>query len=651
MNFFEHQEHARSATRKMIWMLLAAVVALIALVNITLTLIFAPQAIAKPASWIAVSTVLITIITVASAYRIVSLRGGGKAIAQAMGGTQINNHRSDPHYRRLLNVVEEIAIASGVPCPDVFVLEDEDGINAFAAGYSTNDAAIGVTRGTLMKLSRDELQGVIAHEFSHILNGDMRLNIRLVGLLFGISALGLIGKKILEGVGRSRSEGKSFLLAGLAIWALGSAGLLSARLIKAKISRSREFLADASAVQFTRSASGIAGALKKIGGFSAGSQLKNHQAEEYRHMLFGSNMDHASVFDTHPDLTDRIRRLEPTFIASQFSRLAKAAQASRFDTSRDEPASAAAMLGFSAADLPPTSNPGQSDAGHPFVGSLLAQIANPEVPHIETAKAIRHGFAAELKRAAHHRDEVCVLVIALALSRHASTCASQIALVRLTYGDAFIVQMQALLQLVLALKPEQRLPLVSLCFPSLKLRPESEIRRLFSCIEQLSRVDAHLDVFEYSLLRLLEHSVFDSKKANTRLGRKRLSDCPLAIQTLLSVLAKVGHSAGTPKQINAETALAQRAFEQSVKNLDVGTSLQYAPPNPWTEPLDLALSELNQLKIHAKQSLLRALIACTFFDERVSSSESELLRVICARLNCPMPPILTSNLTESVADL
>lgn len=650
MNFFEHQEHARSTTHKMIWMLLGAVIALIALVNVTLTLIFAPQAIAKPQSWIAVSAVLITIITLASAYRIVSLREGGKAIAQAMGGTQINHHRSDPNYRRLLNVVEEIAIAAGVPCPDVFVLEDEDGINAFAAGYSTNDAAIGVTRGTLMKLSRDELQGVIAHEFSHILNGDMRLNIRLVGLLFGISALGIIGKKILEGVGRSRSESNAFLLAGLAIWALGSAGLLCARLIKAKVSRSREFLADASAVQFTRSASGIAGALKKIGGLTAGSQLQNHQAEEYRHMLFGSIMDHASLFDTHPDLTDRIRRLEPTFIASQFARLAKAAQAKRFDLSDAEPTSAVAMLGFSTPNVQLASAPIQAAGSIAFGSAVLAQVANPGVPHIERAKAIRHGFAAELKRAAHQRDEVCVLVIVLALSKHTGTRASQIERVALIYGDAFVLQMQELLPFVLALKPEQRLPLVSLCFPTLKLRPESDIRRLFSCIEQLAQVDSQLDVFEYCLLRLLEHSVFDSKTANLRLGRKRLSDCKLAIQTLLSVLAQLGHRDDMPAQIAGESAFAQRAFAQAIANLAVDLDLRYAPPKPWPEALDLALSDLNQLQIHAKQTLLSALITCTFFDERVSSAESELLRVICARLNCPMPPILMSNLTESVAD-
>jgi len=648
MNFFEHQAHARSTTHKMIWMLIASVIALIVLINTSLTLIFAPQAIAKPESWIAVSVALITIVTLASAYRIVSLRAGGKAIAQAMGGTQVNHHRSDPNYRRLLNVVEEIAIAAGVPCPDVYVLEDEDGINAFAAGYSTNDAAIGVTRGTLMKLSRDELQGVIAHEFSHILNGDMRLNIRLVGLLFGISALGLIGKKVLEGVGRSRTRSNALVLAGLAIWALGSAGLLFARLIKAKISRSREFLADASAVQFTRSASGIAGALKKIGGFNAGSQLKNHQAEEYRHMLFGSGLDHASVFDTHPDLTDRIRRLEPSFVASQFSRLANAARTSRFDNSAGEPVSAAAMLGFS--PPAPAANSSGSSVNQAFGAALLAQIANPEVPHIEIAKAIRHGFAPELKRAAHQREEVCVLVLTLALSKQPGTRARQIERVRETYGDVFVIQMQTLLQVVLALKAEQRLPLVSLCFPTLKMRPEADLRRLFSCIEALAHIDLQLDVFEYSLLQLLEHGVFDAKAANVRLGRKRLSDCPIAVQTLLSVLAKLGHADDKTAQIGTESSLAQRAFTHAVANLDIGISLQYAPPQPWPEALNLALSELNQLKIHAKQALLSALIACTFFDKRVSASETELLRVICARLNCPMPPILGLNLTEFVAD-
>jgi Zn-dependent protease with chaperone function len=652
MNFFEHQEHARSMTRNMIWMLIAAVLALIALTNITLTLIFAPEAIFDSSSWIGVAAVLLTIIALASAYRIASLREGGKAIAQAMGGTQINHHRTDPHYRRLLNVVEEIAIASGVPCPDVFVLEDEDGINAFAAGYSSTDAAIGVTRGTLMKLSRDELQGVIAHEFSHILNGDMRLNIRLVGLLFGISVMGIIGRKILEGTSRSSSDSKGLVVAGLAIWALGAAGLLCARLIKAKVSRSREFLADASAVQFTRSASGIAGALKKIGGLSAGSQLQNHQAEEYRHMLFGSSMGNASLFDTHPDLGDRISRLDKSFVASQLDRIARAEDANADSFLNGEPASAAAILGLVQGDQK-TRQP-NSPANEPTIvatearQALIEQVAHPQTSHFEKAKAIRKGFAPELKRAAHQREEVCVLVIALALAKANNTRSAQLILLEQNYGSAFSAEVQNLLPQVLALSPEQRLPLVSLCFPTLKLRPEADIKRLFAMISLLAQADQQLDVFEYSLLRLLAHSTFEAKSADVRLGNKRLRDCANAVQTVLSVLAHFGHTEDAP----GESALnAQRAFEQAVKEFDVGISLHYQMPNPWPETLDQALTELNQLQIHAKQALLRALIACTFFDATVSASESELLRVVCARLHCPMPPILSLVSAESVADL
>jgi Zn-dependent protease with chaperone function len=639
MNFFEHQEHARSMTRKLLWMLAASVIVLIALVNVTLSLIFAPEAIANPASWIGVGAVVLIIITLACAYRIVSLREGGKAIAMAMGGTQINHHRTDPHYRRLLNVVEEIAIASGVPCPDVFVLEDEAGINAFAAGYSMSDAAIGVTRGTLTQLSRDELQGVIAHEFSHILNGDMRLNIRLVGLLFGISALGIIGKKILEGAGRSRSEGNALLVAGLAIWALGSAGLLCARLIKAKVSRSREFLADASAVQFTRSASGIAGALKKIGGLSAGSQLQNNSAEEYRHMLFGSNMNHSSVFDTHPDLTDRIRRIEPAFIASQFEKIAKASVARRFYQSNDEPASAAAMLGFAGVGAQPSDNGITRPA---FVSTVLAQVASPEAPHIERAKVIRHGFAPELKRAAHQLDAVCNLVLALAMSKNDATRSQQISIVSERYGDEVLAELEALLVFVLALQAELRLPLVSLCFPTLKLRPADDLRRLFDTVEALALLDQQLDVFEYSLLRLLAHNTLDLKPAGARLGRKRLHDCPKSVQVVLSVLAQAGQS-NVLDQSASTAQQVQHAFAHAAAQLAIGTHLQFEILSQWPEALDQALTELNQLQIHAKQSLLSALIACTFFDEAVSASESELLRVVCARLNCPMPPILTSN--------
>ena len=239
-------------------------------------------------------------------------------VARELGGTPVATDVRDPLRRRYRNIVEEMAIASGVPVPEIYVLEAENGINAFAAGYAPGDAAIAVTRGALETLDRDELQGVVAHEFSHILNGDMRLNIRLMGVLFGIMVLGLIGRLIVRGgyhtsiVSSRRDRGTPVvLIVGLGLVILGGIGVFFARLIKAGVSRQREYLADASAVQFTRQSEGIANALKKIGGYADGSSITAADPEEVSHMLFGSGSRLAGLFATHPPLTKRIQALDP----------------------------------------------------------------------------------------------------------------------------------------------------------------------------------------------------------------------------------------------------------------------------------------------------------------------------------------------------
>jgi len=249
-------------------------------------------------------------------------RGGGAGVAEMLGGRQIRPETSDFFEKRLRNVVEEMAIASGVPVPPVYVLENEKGINAFAAGFSPSDSAVAVTYGTMTGLTRDELQGVVAHEFSHILNNDMRINLNLMGFLHGLLIIGLTGRIILEFAGRgalgrrrSKDSGQlvlAILAAGVVLMVVGFAGFFFCKLIKASISRSRERLADASAVQFTRNPPGLAGALKKIGGLAEGSRIVSPHAEQASHMFFGNGL-RRSIFRTHPALAERVKWLEPGF--------------------------------------------------------------------------------------------------------------------------------------------------------------------------------------------------------------------------------------------------------------------------------------------------------------------------------------------------
>ena len=342
MDFFERQDQARQGTRKLVVLfvlaVLATVIALNAIVAGALFLQsqqrgegqqsarFEPRDLWRPAVYGVVTFTTLVVIGGASAYKTAQISGDGGKVATLMGGRKLDPQSTDDDERKLLNVVEEMSIASGVPVPDVYLLDHENGINAFAAGSSVGEAALGVTRGTVTKLDRDELQGVIAHEFSHILNGDMKLNLRLVGIIFGILVIGLVGYGIFRvapylssGRSNNRRDDKgagagiaiALFVVGAAVWLVGSIGVFFGRWIQASVSRQREYLADASAVQFTRNPLGIRDALRKIGGTSAKATVQNRHAGEISHMWFGEAFD--GLFATHPPLDKRIRAVDPNW--------------------------------------------------------------------------------------------------------------------------------------------------------------------------------------------------------------------------------------------------------------------------------------------------------------------------------------------------
>ncbi len=340
-NFFEQQDVARKNTRWLIFLFVLAVLSLITLTNLFLFLFpWEWRAIAFTESganrdfvclmdercsiwqqidWmqvVVVSSFITGVIALVCLFKWLQIRKGGRAIAKMMGGTLVQADSKDFKEQRLLNVVEEMALASNMPVPAVYVLKEEQGINAFAAGFSSRDAVVAVTQGALDNFSRDQLQGVVAHEFSHILNGDMRLNMKLIAVLFGIMFITEMGWIFIRGSrlgSRKRNEGPILFL-GLGLIILGYLGTFFGNLIKAAVSRQREFLADASAVQFTRNPSGIADALKVIGGSYGGSQISNEHGSEISHLFFGEGLSRvAAIFATHPPLVDRIKRIQPNW--------------------------------------------------------------------------------------------------------------------------------------------------------------------------------------------------------------------------------------------------------------------------------------------------------------------------------------------------
>jgi len=387
MDFFEHQAVARRRTGLLVALFAAAVVAIAAGTYLVVAGVLAASSegpgsptLWEPALLLPVGLGTLAVVSIGSLYRVASLRSGGSAVADLMGARLVEPGSADPDERRLLNVVEEMAIASGTPVPPVYVLDGEDAINAFAAGYAPGDAVVAVTRGTLEQLDRDELQGVVAHEFSHVLNGDMRLNIRLLGYLYGITLIGTIGWILLRSSGyRRRSSredgGGQLVLIGIGLWILGGLGTFFARLIQAAVSRQREFLADAASVQFTRNPRGIAGALEKIAGI--GSRLDDPRAIEVRHMLFGQGAGNwlGRLGATHPPIVERIRRIDASV----------ALEAGRESAHVAPPRAGGAVSALAGTGASAPRDGGADGAPTP---SAVATVGEPLEEHVEHARAL-----------------------------------------------------------------------------------------------------------------------------------------------------------------------------------------------------------------------------------------------------------------------
>lgn len=624
MNFFERQAAARRQTTRLLVLFALAVVSIVVAVDVGVAFAFGPST----GVLVAASLITLAVIGGGSMFRIASLSGGGEGIARQMGGVEVPANTTDFNLRRLHNVVEEIAIASGVPMPRLFVLEQEPAINAFAAGYAPSDAAIAVTRGALDKLNRDELQGVIAHEFSHVLNGDMRLNIRLIGLLFGILMIGLAGRKILEG-GRLRSGrgAGAILAAALGLMAVGYAGLFFGRLIKAGVSRTREQLADASAVQFTRQTSGLAGALKKIAGVGDGSKLSHRDdAEEVSHMLFGDGVGFRGLFATHPPLLARIQALEPGFDDLQLHKL-------QVQWLMSPPVGLAEdrMLGFAEAApvLPSTRHEVDVD---PQV--VADQVAHPANDDYVAAGRIASVMPEALRTLASDRESAMPVLLGLLLSRDAAIAQRQRTRVSERLGEGVAATAMQLSSGALdGLHPMLRLPLAALAFPALRSRPRPELDAFIECCDALSHADGEVSLFEYCLSRMLQVQVREAIEParHAQFGLRKLSTVKPEATTLLAVLAQLGH---------ADHATARRAYNVGIARLYGSEALPWQPRRAGPQALDMAWEPLDRLDPLAKQALLEAITATISHDGRITVSESELLRTVCAILHCPLPPIL-----------
>ena len=638
-NFFDRQDAAKRNTTRLVVLFVLAVLAIMVSIHVLLAFAFGYLGadertggfdlalVADPGIAMLAFVGTLLVVGGGSLFKMAQLRGGGRVVAEQLSGRLLNPDTTEPSERQLLNVVEEMAIASGTTAPPVYLLEQEPGINAFAAGFSPDGAVIGVTRGAAERLSRDELQGVIAHEFSHILNGDMRMNIRLIGLLHGILIIGILGYFVLRMTAfsghrsrRSRDQGNAaipLLAVGAGLMVVGFLGTFFGNLIKAAVSRQREFLADASAVQFTRQPSGLAGALRKIGGIPTGSTIVSPNAPEASHMFFGRGTSgFSALFSTHPPLEERIRRIDPSWDGT-FPKVAPVAPASH--------AMPAAASGFS---------PGASGAGETFAAAYaLDHVGQPTEAHIRYAGQLLAGLPERVRTAAHEPYGARALVYALLLDRDADLRRAQLEHLERAADPGVFEETLRLVPVVTGLERTTRLPVVEIALPALRSLTAEQSRTLRQNVAVLVEADEAIDLFEWSLQRILLHDLDAHEEGATAPRERYRSLGPLRSQceVLLSRLAHAGHR---------NEAAAGAAFAAGRQALGMPEAQMRGGRDGNLAALDAALTDLEQAAPQVKRLVLEAAVACIAADRQVTASEGELLRAVSASLGVPMPPLI-----------
>lgn len=657
MNFFEQQAKAQKRTGKLLLLFTLAVVLLI--IATTLALEFTLHLMGgnkgtfvdslSLETFALVGIIITGVVLICATIKQWQLRRGGPAVAEMLNATRINRSTQDIYERRLLNVVDEMALASGIPSPPIYVME-ESSINAFAAGHSPRDAAIGITRGAMTLLSRDELQGVIAHEFSHIFNGDMRLNIRLLGWLHGILVIGICGRLILEGSARSgahyrtsssnenRAGGAAaILLFGLALVVIGWIGSAVGHWIRSAVSRQREFLADATAVKYTRNPEGIGGALLKIGGLPNGSILMHPRADEMEHFFI--NQCHSKSygsFSSHPPLDQRIKAIMPRW-DGKFPKVEVAQLRRNFDAINPNNVhlinGQVYIIDSEKKPLPQSITDHRITAHHML--GLVDSIGAPTQAHIDIAKQTRKAIPKSLRVLAGSANGAQSILHALFASHNPTHLIEHAELLQrasrehgvlLQYSDNLVDEVRQIL-------PSQRLPLVDLCLPSLTGLNRPQLELLIDLLEQQINVDHEVTLLEWSLLRVIRVHLLPTSQLLPASGKMHTK----AAHTVIQALAHYAHSEQTERE---------HAYQHAATLLQLEAADELSVPS-WRE-LDRALGLLRSYPALKKPVLLRAFCAAIAQDDQSYTLEMvEALRAIADTLDCPMPPVISTDVNTN----
>ena len=633
MDFFAHQEQARKRTGRLVAYFAMAIVLIVATLYVVGMILFNMAEASSNSSqtgtgpvdvvywnwpvFLGVLGLCVLIIGGGSLYRIIHLSAGGSVVAESLGGTLLDYDRAKPGERRLLNVIEEMAIASGVPVPPVYLIED-DTINAFAAGYRPTDAVIGVTRGCVERLDRDQLQGVMAHEFSHIFNGDMRLNIRLVGVIHGLLIMGVIGFYVFRTAGiasagrrssNNKGNGAAFIIIfGLAMMAVGFIGTFFGRLIQAAVSRQREFLADASAVQFTRNPEGISGALRVIGGIDKKTSMP-HTASEYNHMFFAQALD--SVFASHPPLADRISRIEGVPIPQVGE--AQASEASR--------TAAAGASGF---------------AGSVTTSAVHAAVENIGTVDPDTIRAVGRVIDTlpdPIRDASHDPWGARLVILALLLPIEVGDMSRQLSAIDSMLDDQHLKMLRTLHETIRNLHPSQRFPLIDMAIPALSRMSRAQYDEFMGIVTRVIRSDGEVSLFEWCMHTTLERHLGERFKPDSKHPprNQRRSRLVREASLVLAIVARLGSD---------DPSDAMPGWKAGVAKLGSSNLSMPGEAECTLRNLRTALAKLECTRFQDRKLMLEACEATIDHDGRTTIEEAELLRAIADSLGCPMPPII-----------
>jgi Zn-dependent protease with chaperone function len=619
LDFFEAQERARRKSRWLVLWYAAAVLGVVAsyCALAALGYLIVTQSAMPLRGYAVVAAVVGGFVLAVSAWRMWQLSDGGAVVAHVLGARYVDPDKCTPAERKLINVVEEMAIASGISVPSVYLLEFDDGINALVAGYSPHEAVIIVTRGAVQKLSRDELQGVMGHEFSHILNGDMALNVRLVGVLAGLTWFADCAERLVFAAARhnrelereQRGAGALVALAAAVVAFVGFPGTVAADAIKSAISRERELLADAASVQFTRNPDGIAGALDSILALRAPTAVRAVNCELFSHMFFAPAVGRWWGFPTHPPILERIKRAHPRFRREEYR--------ARRHGMRTEVA-VIDGLGAVVKTLPMDGS-----------AAVVASVGRPAAKHVDFAARLLERLPSRLREALHRPEEAEAAMFALALEPEEATREAELRALAVRRGADARQKAAELYAYVGGLARDHMLTLAELAVPAIKAERQKARDAFLADLAALVEADRRVTLREFVLLTFLRQRLREGAGQPIRTQFRRIEELAPDAHVVLSLVS-----------------LDNAAFEKGAAVLELGWQAPLARVALTTAKVNDSLERLRHLAPFAKPALLKACVEAAAADGVFRLPEVEMVRMVAATLDCPLPPLLDRVLPE-----